>query len=558
MSHAAFLSTIRDEPAENTARLVYADWLEEQGGQADRLRAEFIRVQVRLSELDETDPARPALEDRENELLRQYESTWLGSSPGKLENWKFERGFLSEVTGSLDALASGKVAELCEHHAVGRVRVTSPLLRSEQLNRFASSQWLSGVCELFLSDALRPDDGLADLLGVSGLLKLTKLDLVRMIRNAPGPVPRLAKVLGEAPGFASVERLRLSGWYGPNLDLLAALARSHVEDLTLEHCQFHRGGLQLAELAGRIERLSLVGATLEQLADFRTPTVRPVLAHLGLGRLPDDHGELAGLLDLPGFANLVSLDLDETRLRSESVRGLLRTGFWRRCREFRLTRGQCPPALMAELAVEPGPEGLRLLRIGETGLRDEGVRHLLSAPWAAPLVELDLMRNFLTDDTCRAIRDEGPFRNLLRLDLRTNGPKLANGTKERITNAGIAALATAPCLSRLRSLNIHSLPITAAAADAVINSPNWKLAELDLGGTDIGPDGIRVLAESPNLSRLTRLNLSFIADLKQDDLLPLAESPYLSPICEVSGLYSPLSKRVREAFQERLGRRFRV
>jgi uncharacterized protein (TIGR02996 family) len=44
--HAAFLRCICERPAEDGPRLVYADWLEEQG---DGDRAEFIRVQVELA-----------------------------------------------------------------------------------------------------------------------------------------------------------------------------------------------------------------------------------------------------------------------------------------------------------------------------------------------------------------------------------------------------------------------------------------------------------------------------------------------------------------------------
>lgn len=44
--HAAFIATICDRPTEDGPRLVYADWLEEQG---DADRAEFIRVQVKLA-----------------------------------------------------------------------------------------------------------------------------------------------------------------------------------------------------------------------------------------------------------------------------------------------------------------------------------------------------------------------------------------------------------------------------------------------------------------------------------------------------------------------------
>src|SRR5262245_1243255 len=44
--HAPFLATIRESPDEDGPRLIYADWLEEQG-ECDR--AEFIRVQCELA-----------------------------------------------------------------------------------------------------------------------------------------------------------------------------------------------------------------------------------------------------------------------------------------------------------------------------------------------------------------------------------------------------------------------------------------------------------------------------------------------------------------------------
>lgn len=49
MSAAAFLQAIRDNPADDTPRLVYADWLDEHG---EAERAEFIRVQCRIADLD--------------------------------------------------------------------------------------------------------------------------------------------------------------------------------------------------------------------------------------------------------------------------------------------------------------------------------------------------------------------------------------------------------------------------------------------------------------------------------------------------------------------------
>jgi uncharacterized protein (TIGR02996 family) len=45
-TEAAFLAAIRAAPADDAARMVYADWLQEQGEDA---RAELIRVQIELS-----------------------------------------------------------------------------------------------------------------------------------------------------------------------------------------------------------------------------------------------------------------------------------------------------------------------------------------------------------------------------------------------------------------------------------------------------------------------------------------------------------------------------
>jgi uncharacterized protein (TIGR02996 family) len=44
--HLAFLSAIRADPTSDTPRLIYADWLEEQG---DGDRAEFVRLQMELA-----------------------------------------------------------------------------------------------------------------------------------------------------------------------------------------------------------------------------------------------------------------------------------------------------------------------------------------------------------------------------------------------------------------------------------------------------------------------------------------------------------------------------
>ena len=67
----AFLQAIREAPNDDAPRLIYADWLEEQGGAARKARADFIRAQCRLAQLPEDDPARNALEEEAANLLAE-------------------------------------------------------------------------------------------------------------------------------------------------------------------------------------------------------------------------------------------------------------------------------------------------------------------------------------------------------------------------------------------------------------------------------------------------------------------------------------------------------
>jgi uncharacterized protein (TIGR02996 family) len=72
----AFLAAIAEDPDDDAARLVYADWLDEHGGPGDAARAEFIRVQCALAALAEDDPRREDLAPREGALLAAHRADW--------------------------------------------------------------------------------------------------------------------------------------------------------------------------------------------------------------------------------------------------------------------------------------------------------------------------------------------------------------------------------------------------------------------------------------------------------------------------------------------------
>jgi uncharacterized protein (TIGR02996 family) len=89
-----FLRAIIAKPGDDAPRLVYADWLDENGRPE---RAEFIRVQLALARLPDGDPLRSELQGRERELLARHEHEWTRPLQGLVVGWTFRRGFVEEV-----------------------------------------------------------------------------------------------------------------------------------------------------------------------------------------------------------------------------------------------------------------------------------------------------------------------------------------------------------------------------------------------------------------------------------------------------------------------------
>src|SRR5262249_46941289 len=83
--------TTSARPEDDAPRLIFADWIEENG---EGNRAEFIRLQCRLATLPEDDPARPDLLDREWELLAVYRGRWGPGKDSPFAKHLYESGFL--------------------------------------------------------------------------------------------------------------------------------------------------------------------------------------------------------------------------------------------------------------------------------------------------------------------------------------------------------------------------------------------------------------------------------------------------------------------------------
>src|SRR5262249_44531588 len=89
MIHAGFLAEILERPEDDAPRLVYADWLEDNG---DPDRAEFIRAQCERARLPAGDQRHAALLRREEVLLRRNRKAWLAELPRLDGGWWQELG----------------------------------------------------------------------------------------------------------------------------------------------------------------------------------------------------------------------------------------------------------------------------------------------------------------------------------------------------------------------------------------------------------------------------------------------------------------------------------
>src|SRR5207248_1839606 len=83
------------DPDDDTPRLVYADWLDENGEPA---RAAFIRAEVEAARAEPFGPAARAGAERAERLRVEHEGAWVRHLAGRVLGWEFVRGFVGHVT----------------------------------------------------------------------------------------------------------------------------------------------------------------------------------------------------------------------------------------------------------------------------------------------------------------------------------------------------------------------------------------------------------------------------------------------------------------------------
>jgi uncharacterized protein (TIGR02996 family) len=345
----ALLEAIRDDPQDDAVRLIYADWLEDQGRNE---RAEFIRLQIAwiARMVDNKERA------REKELRAQFTVQWQG--PLAEAGLCFRRGMVATYWRSLEDFETG----------------------TARLAEAGDPAW---VVQRGL-DLIRPgtDPGAFEgLVRRPGFDRLTRCDLdgarsgsARRWRLISGVTTEMARALAESPLSVGLRGLSL---------LCASLGGG--------------GGRWLGGSAylGRLRWLDLSFAdiTPEGISALADSDRLTGLTALGLNNVNDPADVLEALSAGKGLSRLQTLFLTENRIGDGRLRQLLAAPWIGRLKNLVLACNLIRDGGARALAECAALSGLEMLDLAHNSISDEGGLALLESPHLRSLKKLILGYN---------------------------------------------------------------------------------------------------------------------------------------------------------------------
>jgi len=398
----AFLQRIRAHPDDDAPRLIYADWLEEQGMVGNPEwgpeRARFIRVQIALARLlveiepeepnisasdrVERESARRKLEAKLREDARDLEDAYREDwtipfrKGGLADGVVFRRGFVEEV----NVAAPMWIRHAHELFLAGPIRHIHLLDLGGNLPLAFQCPYLNRLVAftVYAQHARRP---LARAIAESQYL--TGLKILHLGRNRFEDDS--AELLATSPTLANLEELDLSenelGETGAR-SLAASSYLGNVKYLELRHNRLGPTGAEAVAGSERLTSLHRLGLAGNEIGVARLYSLSRAhdLLRVPILDLSDNGLTAAGLQVILTRANqmteanavrVVELDLSQNDLGAEGAR---------------------------VLAACPLLSGLRRLRLAGCGLTDEGSRALAESPYLNQLTTLDLEFNPLIGD----------------------------------------------------------------------------------------------------------------------------------------------------------------
>ena len=354
----AFLNAIIDRPDDDLVRLVFADFLDENG---DPDRAEFVRAQIDLARLPDGHEDAPALRERADELLAAHD--WrIPDLRGKQD---FRRGFVEVVLTDAAWLLDVPAARFDETP----VRDLQVRNAAGHIPQLAAIPWLWRVEHLDMRNAhLGTGDRLARFFAAARVDRLTSLS----VRNCVLWAEEL-EVLASSPVCRRLTALDVSG--NPITEAGAAVLATNASFAGLETLIARTDDLQFADCF-HAEAMEFFAASTT-LTKLRVLDLRG--HHIG------DAGFIS-LVSSPNVAKLQALDVgfnDIGDTGDSAVEALVRSPHLGELRILRLN-GSAIDRLWADALVGwDRLEQMELIDVRRARFGTGARERLEQSPWAA-------------------------------------------------------------------------------------------------------------------------------------------------------------------------------
>ncbi len=355
---AAFLRAVIENPDDDNLRLVYADYLEESGRQE---RAAFIRVQCELASLPADDPRRPALEARDEALLKEHAKEWAGPLPAFVNRRWFRRGFVEGVEVEAEAFLA-HAPELLASAPIREIQLASQWDQAGQaLRRLSECPFLSRLKAIRLGFGCYQvgDDDLRTLASLPPLLE--RLDSLSVVECFVSPV-------GMTPLLMSPRLLRLRDLWLSECDFrgeegVRPFTQSpylpHLASLSLHASHLGDGGVVALVTSANCRRMKSLDLSRCEFTDIGTEAVAhsPHLDSLTVLWLNDNEIGDAGAVALAGATSLAKLEylyLHRNRIGGRGAEALVTSRHLGRLRALTLVDNPISDLARARLKARSG------------------------------------------------------------------------------------------------------------------------------------------------------------------------------------------------------------
>jgi uncharacterized protein (TIGR02996 family) len=412
MTETDFLRSIHETPDDDDLRLVFADWLEDNGDP----RGELMRVQVEFARR----PGDRELQARNRALLAEHAEGWLGPLRSKIDQFAFVRGTLHLWATGKTLL--GKHLEDPAMQAVCRwVEALRVAMNTEEPVAFLEN--FPHLTRLDFSPSWRLVRGQWEqLVGLPALICLRTLCLTGIAER------ETLQIITRAASLPRLRSLDLGDNHlGPQAiqELASAANLPALAVLNLRSNNIGEEGMLYLGASPLMRQLQVLDLNQNSLTDNAVRTLVEVaeqedlpLMVLRLSQNGLDEESLVALTRAPGFSRLAHLEMTGTRVGDMGLQALAASEHLGALTALRLSYTRAGDEGVEALARSPRMSRLTCLELSNCpGVRDDAVIALADSPGSAGLMRLELEGCPLTDEAGWALARSPSLNRITHLRL---------------------------------------------------------------------------------------------------------------------------------------------